>query len=306
MIVLVLTLVAVCVLFPLYSAWRIWRLDELTRADWLMAASEPLVWSLVVMLVGRWDIAGYWTRIALVTVVVLALGRSMYKHRRRPWLRSDPLWRPADASLWRTRWTSLVSWAVAMIALTYVALGFRVGGDTRALGFPLDGGWFMVAQGGGNTLLNHHANHRAQAYAADIVGLNAAGFHASGLQPRDPREYAIFGARVISPCSGLVITSTDGLPDLDPPKRDWEHPAGNSVAIACNDIIVELAHLQRGSVAVAARQTIEAGDVVGRVGNSGNTTEPHLHIHATDAATGIGVPISLAGVFPVRNTTFRR
>jgi hypothetical protein len=63
---------------------------------------------------------------------------------------------------------------------------------------------------------------------------------------------------------------------------------------------VELAHLQRRSVRVAAGDPVTAGTPLGLVGNSGNTSEPHLHVHAeTDA--GEGVPMTFEGRFLIRN-----
>ena len=59
-----------------------------------------------------------------------------------------------------------------------------------------------------------------------------------------------------------------------------------------------------GSVAVDEGDRVAVGDRLGAVGNSGNTTEPHLHIHAVDATKGMGVPISFDGRVPVRNRRF--
>jgi murein DD-endopeptidase MepM/ murein hydrolase activator NlpD len=68
-----------------------------------------------------------------------------------------------------------------------------------------------------------------------------------------------------------------------------------------------MAHLQSGSVAVAEGDNIQSGDRIGAVGNSGNTAEPHLHIHAQRAGTadaplsGEPLPIRIDGRFLVRN-----
>ena len=59
---------------------------------------------------------------------------------------------------------------------------------------------------------------------------------------------------------------------------------------------------QKPSAEVAA--LLAAGDPLGRVGNSGNTTEPHLHVHAVDPETGQGVPVSFGGRSPVRNRLY--
>lgn len=69
---------------------------------------------------------------------------------------------------------------------------------------------------------------------------------------------------------------------------------------------VVLAHMTEGSVAVGEGQEVEEGQFLGRVGNSGNTSEPHLHIHAVRTGSGSilegeGVPVLFDGRFPVRN-----
>ena len=88
-------------------------------------------------------------------------------------------------------------------------------------------------------------------------------------------------------------------------------PYGNSVFIHCeSDITVVLAHMKPASVRVAAGQHVAAGDVLGAVGNSGNTSEPHLHLHAVRGrvadpqhalADAEPVPLSIDGRFLVRN-----
>jgi murein DD-endopeptidase MepM/ murein hydrolase activator NlpD len=101
------------------------------------------------------------------------------------------------------------------------------------------------------------------------------------------------------------------MTDHIPPARDTEKPAGNYVLIECGDIEVLLAHMQQGSVTVAVNDQVSTGEPLGKVGNSGNTTEPHLHIHAErDGEPGVildgqAVPITIAGRYLVRNSVFR-
>lgn len=68
--------------------------------------------------------------------------------------------------------------------------------------------------------------------------------------------------------------------------------------------------MRQGSVAVREGDAVTTGQLIGAVGNSGNTTEPHLHIHAVRAETdnsisGTGVPIFFHGRFLVRNSVVR-
>ena len=93
--------------------------------------------------------------------------------------------------------------------------------------------------------------------------------------------------------------------------RDRQRPAGNQILIRCDgtDVDVLLAHLQADSVRVSKGDRVEIGRGVGAIGNSGNSTEPHLHIHAKRGGrsdTGLegeGVPMVFDGRFLVRNAT---
>jgi hypothetical protein len=297
MIVLVLFMLLICIAFPLGYAWRVWRLDEPTLGIWALVVADASVFVALVLLVGRWDMAGYYTRYALLAVFLAAILWSFVRHKSRP-LRAE------NSPLIRTRWTTLVSLILFGSALVYVVIGMLPPANPHALRFPLEGGRFVVAQGGGNVLLNYHADHAQQRYAADITAVGKAGFRAGALLPDRLDEYAIYGATVISPCDGAVVAVREDLPDLVPPRSDRENAAGNHVIIDCGGFNVELAHLKRGSVAVEDGAALSAGDAIGAVGNSGNTTEPHLHIHAVDPARGVGLAVTFDGRAPWRNRRF--
>lgn len=299
MILAALVMLVVCIAIPLVYTWRIARMKEPHLAGWLIAAAEASVIVGLVVILGRWDMAGYYIRTLLLVVFTGAVVVSFLRHARRPW-------RQPEFPVLRGRWSRLASLAVFGGALAYVASGLGTSETARDLGFPLEGGRFMVGQGGGNSLLNRHAGHPAQRYAADIVAIGPAGFRARGLAPQDLDAYEIFGMTVTSPCDGRVTAARDDLPDLVPPARDRAHPRGNHVIIDCDDISVELAHFRHGGVIVENGAGVLAGETLGEVGNSGNTTEPHLHIHAVDPESGAGVPITFAGRAPVRNAVFRR
>lgn len=304
MILMVVVLLVVCIGLPLYYCWRLWRLDVPARAAWLLVSLEAASFVALVMLVGRWDMAGYYFRYLLIGMFLVALIRSGRRHRQRPWL--DAAKAPPLRSLLRTQMGSSISLLLFAAVLVHVLAGLASQSGARPLAFPLQGGRFIVGQGGSVALLNQHVGHRAQHYAADIVALNAAGFRASGLLPRAVERYAIHGAQVVSPCAGNVTALRDDLPDLIPPSTDPANASGNHVVIACADLRVELAHLLRGSIVVSVGDELEVSDPVGRVGNSGNTTEPHLHIHASNPATGTAVPITFDGRAPLRNRIYQR
>lgn len=299
-LVLIVILLGVCVAVPLGFALRLWRLRAGDRLGWLLAAAEAALVVFLVMSFGRWDIAGAYTRWILLALFAAAALVSLWRSAGAPWVQGT------GRGWWRGRLNALASVALAAAASAYVAAGLAPRAGAHALAFPLEGGRFMVAHGGANPLLNHHHAHGAQRYALDITGLNDAGFRARGLLPKNLEAYEIYGAQVVSPCDGRVVATHDGLPDLQPPVTDRENAKGNHVVVSCGDVRVELAHLMRGSVEVRPGGHVSAGDPIGRVGNSGNTTEPHLHAHAVDARTGLGVPMEFDGRQPVRNAVFRR
>jgi hypothetical protein len=188
------------------------------------------------------------------------------------------------------------------------------------LAFPLTDGDYYVVWGGSHPATNRHMkvldkkpDYRGQAYAYDIVELNGFGARANGLQPTDPSAYEIFGARVVAPCAGKVVRAIDDRPDVDAPTPDEDSPPeGNHVLLECGDHQVLLAHLQHDSLRVAEGDQLEVGDPVGLIGNSGNTTEPHLHVHAQRPADGedwiAGDPLAITfgGEFVPKGTVVSR
>jgi hypothetical protein len=294
---IVVIMLLVCIGIPLAFSWRVFRLEEPTKASWLLLVTDAAVFVTLVLLIGRWDMAGYYARILVLAVFLGAVLWSFKRHLPRPW-------RLRERSVVRQHWTTVVSLVLFGGALSYVAYGFVPPEKPRELVFPLEDGRFMVGQGGGISLLNHHASHREQRYATDISAVNDYGYRAAGLAPKELDRYVIYGASVVSPCSGEVVGTRGDLPDLIPPASDTENVRGNHVIVDCGDFNVELAHLQNGSVVVSAGASVSAGEVVGKVGNSGNTTEPHLHVHAVDPETKSGVPMSFDGRVPARNRLY--
>jgi murein DD-endopeptidase MepM/ murein hydrolase activator NlpD len=116
---------------------------------------------------------------------------------------------------------------------------------------------------------------------------------------------------VHSPCSGIVEEAVDHVPDNPPGMTDPQHVSGNHVLLRCGALRVLLAHLRLGSVAVITGEPLRGGQVVGRIGNSGNTNEPHLHVSAVAADSpgpwrqAAGVPFTLDGRFLSVNDVVR-
>jgi hypothetical protein len=297
MIVTVLA-IFVAVIMPLYAVYLAWTIRRGGRSAWLMRAVGAVGFMAFLTLVARWDfLSAYlvWFWWALVAVMIV-LG--FIAVRKRGWVYHEK------------RGTLIAIAFEPLIALGlfgYAALGLFHGGAAAELAWPLRDGRFVVGQGGNSPMLNYHNTHPTQRYALDIGELDDFGRRADGIMPAELSSYVIYGAQIVSPCAGSVIEVRDDLPDNAIESTNRDEPAGNRVAIACDAIEVVLAHMQPGSVAVSAGESVTAGQPLGLVGNSGNSTEPHLHIHAVREGTGghadgEPVPMTFRGIFPVRNT----
>lgn len=163
------------------------------------------------------------------------------------------------------------------------------------LRLPFDGTWY-VFWGGRTVEQNYHAVVRNQRFAYDFVVVEAGRTHQGDGSRVD--NYYCWNRPVLSPAPAMVAAAVDTLPDNAPGRMDAAHPVGNHVILDLGQgEFALLAHLRSGSVRVAPGQRVEAGTLLGRCGNSGNTSEPHLHFHLQDSAqlaTGEGLPASFS------------
>jgi hypothetical protein len=205
------------------------------------------------------------------------------------------------------------AWLVsAAVVVFWLVLEWRsrrnVGRQPLNLASPV-AALLAVRHGGHSLLTNYHAAYPIQSYALDLAVVDRLGrsVRRGGLFPRHLTTYRSFGQAVLAPCDGVVLTCQDGLPDLPVGQMDPERPAGNHVVIQVSEqpgILLLLAHLQSGSLCVEPGQCVRAGEPLGRIGNSGNTSEPHLHLHAQELVDGQwrAVPLTLAGRRVRRNS----
>lgn len=182
---------------------------------------------------------------------------------------------------------------VAALGRLVVARRQRWGAPLSApLRFPFDTGSWSVVQGGGRGL-NHHRSVPEQRGALDLVRLGPVGFR-TGVAAGRLDAYAAYGTPLLAPCDGVVVRAVDGLPDQPPGRLRYGPLYGNHVAVDTGRELVYLVHLRPGSLRVAVGERVTAGRLLGEVGNSGNSTEPHLHIHAE--RDGLGLDLAFSGV----------
>ena len=159
------------------------------------------------------------------------------------------------------------------------------------LRLPFDGAW-TVFWGGRTIEENYHAGSEDQRFAMDLVKTEGGSRHAG--DGTSNSDYYCWEEPIFAPGPGVVVASIDGIADNAPGRMNPVEPLGNHVIIDHgNSEFSFLAHLVDGSVAVHLGDAVEAGQLIGRCGNSGNSSEPHLHYHLQNTSgfgEGDGLP----------------
>ena len=207
--------------------------------------------------------------------------------------------------------------------------------DPVVVELPLRGEW-SVERTPADRVPSHGTDLLGQRYAYDLVRTDhRRGFH---VHPAGTLRWLVLGGRtrdcygwgqpVHVALDGVVVQAVDGVAE-----RQWLHPVRESflavkttvafarrgldpAGLAGNYVIMETAgtfalyaHLAPGSVAVTRGQQVRAGEVLGRVGHTGNSTAPHLHFHLMDSADPLrarGVPCAFAAYLVERDGRWQR
>lgn len=177
--------------------------------------------------------------------------------------------------------------------------------ETLVLDFPFRGRW--LARNSPARRVPSHGTHRfGVTYAIDFIAVDEHGLSAPRtwrtlVSVEPPEVFHGFGAPVLAPVAGTVVLSHDGEPDHEARRSQValvpyalgqaSRIRGGAPAIAGNHVVlavgeggpfVLLAHLREGSVRVRAGDRVASGAQLGECGNSGNSTQPHVHVQVTD------------------------
>jgi hypothetical protein len=165
------------------------------------------------------------------------------------------------------------------------------------LTLPVTGEWW-VFWGGPTERQNYHVVAPDQRHAYDLLVWRSGATH-RGMGAMNA-DYWAWGRPVVAPAAGVVVAAVDGVRD-NRPQVEVENraaPAGNHVILDLGgDEYALLAHLRRGSVRVRVGQRVGRGAPLGVCGNSGNSSEPHLHFHVQDRAALFGAARGLPVAF---------
>jgi murein DD-endopeptidase MepM/ murein hydrolase activator NlpD len=159
------------------------------------------------------------------------------------------------------------------------------------LALPFQGEWSVV-WGGDTKELNYHIENEAQKNAFDFVITDSTGksYKTDG---KTNEDYYAFGKELSSPSDGEIVLVVDGIKDNKPGQLNPVYIPGNTVIIKTeNNEYLFFAHFKQHSINVLQGQKVKQGDFLGLCGNSGNSSEAHLHFHIQNVenmneATGV-------------------
>ena len=182
--------------------------------------------------------------------------------------------------------SNLLVLASSLFIATQLVMIYRPPVNPVPIASPLADEW-LVGHGGHAELVNYHYVTSTQRDGIDILEVRDGSSHQPGAT--ELTSYYIYGKPVLAPAAGTVTFVLDGRPDQAIGSTDNRYHAGNNVVI---DIgggrFLLMGHLRPGSIQVKVGDQVKVGQQIAEVGNSGNTSEPHLHIQAQSVGTGIG------------------
>lgn len=247
------------------SAW--WRI-----ARWLPAAAMLLVliFLLVMLLVGGLVKVMAWYLLQVIPPIlglISLIGVGLYALFRRRRGRAVIV----------TGVIALLSLAPAIMLVRPVAYPAALESTEPAatVRLPADVP-LQVVWGGDRRETNYHVIVPDQRWAYDLV---VEPYFSGSAELTD---YGCYGVPVVAPATGYVVEAHDGEPDATPGvlSNNTTAPEGNVVSLRLETgTYLILAHLKPGSVRVRVGDTVQEGQQIGECGNSGNTSEPHIHIH---------------------------
>ncbi len=176
------------------------------------------------------------------------------------------------------------------------------------LSLPFEGRW-LARNSPARRVPSHGTDLLGERYAIDFIGVDDRGWTADRRDWRtvlatEPTErFFAYGRPILAPADGIVVQAHDGESDhvgrrsqlalvqyalgqAARLRRGVSAIAGNYLIIALGDsgTFVALVHLRAGSLRVAIGDRVAAGQPIAECGNSGNSTQPHLHIQVMDSA----------------------
>lgn len=188
------------------------------------------------------------------------------------------------------------------IPYIYISHGFKLPNNNyhskTNYQLPFEGEWTVV-NGGYEKEFSHSWGVPTQRYAYDFLILNDEGEAFQG-DKASLTSYACYGKNILAPADGVVVAIGDNCEDEKPfVDEDIQAMAtdirGNYILIKHADKECGfIGHIKPHSILVKIGQQVSQGDIIAQCGNSGNTSEPHIHFHLQDGMSffaSAGIPI---------------
>jgi murein DD-endopeptidase MepM/ murein hydrolase activator NlpD len=180
-------------------------------------------------------------------------------------------------------------------------LGVTPGGQPLLIGPPLRGSNWLAANGPGNrsghrrTLIPIGTAAVAQRFAIDWLKIDEQGRTFTGDRTRNANFHA-YGVDLLAVADAVVVDVKDGIPENDPTNGRSRAVPITLETVGGNYVVLDLgggrygfyAHIQPGSMRVKVGDRVRRGQALALLGNSGNSTEPHLHFHVMDGPSPLG------------------
>lgn len=304
-VVSIAALIIMQLVTPLLFIYQLGFKRRKSKIDSIIEVFTAWSFFIFVFLAGQWSFLPYSIRYILLLLFILATIKVLTR------LNEIVLWEKKNLRGWINFSVHILISLIFIFVCVEIIRGFSTKEEGIELSYPLKDGF--ISQGGNSTIINYHnADSTAQQYALDITQLNIWGLRASGFFPNDLNKYEIFGDTVYSPCDCEVVHVKDGLEDIRPGSMDPINIAGNHIILEFKGNLILMTHLMKNSILVSPNDYVRQGQPIARVGNSGQSTEPHLHIHAIKGTdinkifTGDGIPIYFDGKFLIRNDRFKK
>ncbi len=172
-----------------------------------------------------------------------------------------------------------------------------------SLRLPFKGNW-LVFWGGDTKELNQHHDVPNQKFAFDFLIADSNGKRFKG-EGNKNEDYFAFGREVLSPADGIVTYVITGVRDNVPGSMNPYSALGNAVFVKHREHEISvLAHFRQGRIKVKVGDKVKSEQFIGLCGNSGNSSEPHLHYHLQNTSIiqdGTGIKCFFENVIVTRN-----
>lgn len=268
---------------------------------------------LLVYFCAYWEHTSIYLRYVYLGLFLIAVLTTIPQTLGLPWLPKDG-WMGIGT-------TNMITCGAVFVLLVSMILGAFPKDEPFPLAFPMQGGRYLIAEGGDGKwsfLLNYHygygqhrrsQSNRSMRYAVDIIKINRWGMANQGFLPGDVQQYFVYGESVYSPCEGEVVWAENMAPDNVAYSGKYPYGIGNGVIIRQGQHYAVLGHFQAASVSVKVGDRVTKGQYLGKIGNAGFTHRPHLHLQVSTCEdgnywAGRGVPIHFGRRFPTKNLVF--